>query len=205
MDVSRALDHIAEIHQHIAKSEVYRGYRPVPLALSGAIGLAAAWLQPRDLGSSDPQEFLVYWTAIATAAALVGCSEILYNYIGCEDASARRRTRRVVGQFLPSLAAGAVIAVSFARRDGTLVALLPGVWALCFATGTLASRPYLPRASTIVWAYYFLAGIFLLSIAGARALAGWWVGGTFGVNLLIQPADAMLARRMDVRPQRQGA
>lgn len=185
MDVTRALDQIAEIHQQIAKGEVYRGYRSVPVALSGAIGLAAAALQPRDLGSADPVEFLVYWTAIAAAAAFVGSSEMLYNYLVREGAAGRRRTRQVVGQFLPSIAASAAIAIFFARRDPALVSLLPGVWALCFATGTLASRPYLPRASTIVAGYYFLAGVGLLSIAGARPLTGWWVGGTFGAGQLL--------------------
>ena len=46
VDVSRALDQIAEIHQQIAKGEVYRGYRSLPLAASGPDGarrrLAAA-------------------------------------------------------------------------------------------------------------------------------------------------------------------
>jgi hypothetical protein len=185
VDVTRALDQIAEIHQQIAKAEVYRGYRSVPLAFSGAIGLAAAWLQPLDLGSTDPQEFLVYWTVIAAAAAFVGSSEILYNYLVREPAAGRRRTRQVVGQFLPSLMAGALIAIFFVRRDPALVALLPGIWALCFATGTLASRPYLPRASTIVGGYYFLAGVALLSAAGARSLTGWWIGGTFGAGQLL--------------------
>ena len=46
VDVTRALDQIAEIHQQIAKGEVYRGYRSLPVALSGLIGLIAAWLQP---------------------------------------------------------------------------------------------------------------------------------------------------------------
>ena len=65
VDVTRALDQIAEIHQQIAKGEMYRGYRSLPLAASGLMGLAAAWLQPSSLGSADPIGFVVYWTAIA--------------------------------------------------------------------------------------------------------------------------------------------
>ena len=37
VDASRALDQIAEIHRQIAKGEVYRGYRSLPVALSAAI------------------------------------------------------------------------------------------------------------------------------------------------------------------------
>jgi hypothetical protein len=54
MDVSRALSQIAEIHQQIAKGELYRGYRPLPVAASGLIGIVAASLQPRDLPVRDP-------------------------------------------------------------------------------------------------------------------------------------------------------
>ena len=46
MDLSRALGQLADIHQQIAKGEIYRGYRSVPVAASGFIGFAAAWTQP---------------------------------------------------------------------------------------------------------------------------------------------------------------
>ena len=52
MDVSRALTQIAEIHQQMAKAEVYRGYRSVPVAASGVIGIVAAAVQPRYAGWS---------------------------------------------------------------------------------------------------------------------------------------------------------
>lgn len=186
MDVTRALDQIAEIHEQIAKGEVYRGYRSLPIAASGLIGLVAAWLQPKALGSSDPVGFVLYWTAIAGAAAFVGSSEIIYDYVVHEDGTRRRRTRKVVGQFLPSLVGGAAIAVSFTHLSAALVPLLPGLWAICFGIGIFASRPYLPRASGWVALCYYAAGFGLLWIArGPDALSGWWVGGTFGVGQLL--------------------
>lgn len=186
MDVTRALDQIAEIHEQIAKGEVYRGYRSLPIAASGLIGLVAAWLQPKALGSSDPVGFVLYWTAIAGAAAFVGSSEIIYDYVVHEDGTRRRRTRKVVGQFLPSLVGGAAIAVSFTHLSAGLVPLLPGLWAICFGIGIFASRPYLPRASGWVALCYYAAGFGLLWIArGPDALSGWWVGGTFGVGQLL--------------------
>ena len=88
-------------------------------------GLAAAWLQPPALGGGDPVGFVLFWTAVAAAAAFVGCSEILYNYVVHEDASGRRKTRRVVGQFLPSLLAGVGMTVCFTHLSAALVPLLP--------------------------------------------------------------------------------
>jgi hypothetical protein len=186
VDVSRALDQIAEIHQQIAKGEIYRGYRSVPVAASGLMGLAAAWAQGRTIGAIDPVGFVLYWAVIAVAAGFVGISEIVYNYLVHEKAAGRRHTRQVVGQFLPSVAAGAAIAVCFTHVSLTLVPLLPGLWAICFGIGIFASRPYLPRASGWIALFYYVAGFTLLWLArGPQPLTGWWVGGTFGVGQLL--------------------
>jgi hypothetical protein len=186
MDLSRALGQLADIHQQIAKGEIYRGYRSLPIAASGLMGYVAAWMQAPGLGGSDPIGFVVYWVTIATCAGFVGASEIIYNYVVHDDRSARRRTRQVVGQFLPSLLAGAVITASFVHLSATLVPLLPGLWAICFGIGTFASRPYLPRASGFVALFYYAAGMALLWAArGPQPIGAWWVGGTFGTGQLL--------------------
>jgi TctA family transporter len=189
MDFSRALSQVAEIHQQIAKGEVYRGYRSLPVAASGVIGYAAAALQSPALAAHDPVGFVLYWAAVAACAGFVGASEIVYNYAVRDEAGERRRTRQVVGQFLPSMLAGALISACFMRLDTTLIPLLPGLWAICFGIGTFASRPYLPRASGAVALFYYAAGVALLWVAGgSRTLSGWWVGGTFGTGQLMAAA-----------------
>jgi TctA family transporter len=186
MDLSRALGQLADIHEQMAKGEIYRGYRSLPVAASGLMGFVAAWAQAPALGVNDPFGFVLYWAAIATCAGFVGASEIIYNYVVHDDRITRRRTRQVVGQFLPSLLAGAAITVSFVHLSDTLIPLLPGLWAICFGIGTFASRPYLPRASGWVALFYYAAGMVLLWIArGPEPLRGWWVGGTFGTGQLL--------------------
>jgi hypothetical protein len=189
VDAIRALDQIEEIHRQLAKGEVYRGYRSVPVAASGLMGLAAAWFQPVALGAADPIGFVVYWCAIAAGAAFIGSSEIIYNYVVHEDATGRRKTRQVVGQFLPSLVAGVAMTVCLTHLSAGLVPLLPGLWAICFGIGTFASRPYLPRASGWVALFYYAAGFTLLWTArGPEPLNSWWVGGTFGAGQLLAAA-----------------
>lgn len=185
MDVSRALDQIAEIHQHIAKAEVYRGYRSLPVAASGLIGIGAAALQPLSI-AQQPVRFLIYWMAVAACAGCIGASEIVFNHVAREDGAGRRRTRQVVGQFLPAIAAGAAIGISVGRVFPAGLTLLPGIWAVCFGLGVFASRPYLPRASGWIALYYCTTGVLLLWTAnGAGALSGWRVGGTFGAGQLL--------------------
>ena len=186
MDLSRALGQLADIHQQIAKGEIYRGYRSLPLAASGLMGFAAAWAQPASLGAGDPLAFVLYWIVVAVCAGFVGASEIIYNYVVHEDRAARGRTRLVVGQFLPSVLAGAIITGSFMHLSAALVPLLPGLWAICFGIGIFASRPYLPRASGWVALFYYSAGVALLWMArGPEPLQPWWVGGTFGSGQLM--------------------
>ena len=185
MDFPRALTQIAEIHEQIAKGEIYRGYRPLPIAASGLVGVAAALAQPEAAGT-QPMTFVWYWTIVAIVAALVGISEIAYNYVFHEPASGRRRTRMVVGQFLPGILGAAVLTGSFVHVSPRLVSLLPGVWAICFGIGTFSSRPYLPRASGGVALFYFAVGSLLLWTASLDApLNGWQVGGTFGAGQLL--------------------
>ena len=186
MDLSRALGQVADIHQQIAKGEIYRGYRSLPVAASGLIGLVAAWAQGRAVGPSDPIGFVVYWTTIAACAALVGASEIIYNYVVHDDRASRRQTTRVLGQFLPSIVAGAAVTVSLVHLSAANVPVLPGLWAICFGMGIFASRPYLPRASGWVALFYYAAGVALLWVArGPDPVPAWWVGGTFCAGQLM--------------------
>lgn len=188
MELDRALAQVAAIQDQIARSEVYRGYRSVPVAASGVIGLAAAWLQPRGL-AADPLAFVAYWIVIAMCAGFVGASEIVYNYVVHDNALARRRTRRVIGRLLPSLLAGAIVTFCFAHLSAALVPLLPGLWAICFGIGIFASRPYIVRASGWVALYFYVMGVALLWTARAPGtLTAWAVGGTFGVGQLLTAA-----------------
>jgi hypothetical protein len=183
MEVSKALDQISEIHGYLAKGEVYGGLRSVPVALSGLCGLLAAAVQDRFITASDPVGLVVFWTAAAVVSGFVGGSEILFNYLFWEDCFSRRRTRRVVGQFLPCLIAGVAVTVGLVRADPAYVALLPGLWAILFGLGIFASRPYLPRTSGWVALFYFTAGTMLLVLFPEdRGVFGWEIGMTFGTG-----------------------
>ena len=47
MELREALDQIAEIREHIARTEVFRGYRSLTVAFSGLLAISAAAIQPR--------------------------------------------------------------------------------------------------------------------------------------------------------------
>jgi hypothetical protein len=183
-DVAQALERIAEIHGHLDRGEVYRGYHPKLIGLTGLLGIAAAMAQPWVLSGEDGREFLSYWIGIAAANLLLHWSTMAYGYLR-EDEVARRRTRRVIGQFAPSVAAGAMVTAGCVAAVPEALEVLPGVWAITFALGVFSSRPYLPRHIGFVGLWYLGGGGMLLSLLPSTfATLGAGLGAVFGIGQL---------------------
>jgi len=205
--VSRALEQIEAIHEHLARGEVYRGWRSVPVALSGLAGLLAAmWQSTGATRPIDQVTFTTYWLAVGVVALGIGCAEIVWHYVMHANATERRRSRCVLSQFLPALVAGFVMTLALVRLDVTLVALLPGLWAMLFGVGIFAARPYLPASSGLVATYYWAAGLLLLSRPESLdALSPWTVGGTFGGGQLLAAIVLYFSLERVPRPTGAGA
>ena len=207
VSVSRALEQIEAIHEQLAKGEVYRGWRPVPVAVSGVVGLVAAVWQSFAGRPVEPWSFTAYWLGVATLSLAIGCAEIVWHYFAHAVATDRRRTQQVFGQFLPALVAGAIATGALLRLSPGLASILPGLWAVLFGVAVFAARPYLPRASGWVGLYYWASGLALLWRAnGVDALSPWMVGGTFGIGQLLaalvlylslERPDAIAAARLE--------
>ena len=183
MLVRDALDQLDRIHDQLTKGEVYRGFRVPAVALVGCAGLLAAAAQRWLVPPGDARAFVWYWSAIGAAGALIGFGAAVRSYLFREDDFERRRTRRVMGQFLPCVLAGALLTAALARSDA-LVPLLPGRWALVFGLGVVAVRPHLPRAVGVVGVGYVFAGGALLAWQPPEP-PGWCVGGVFGAGHLL--------------------
>lgn len=195
MRAQDAIDRLGLIHDQLARAEVYPGFRPTAVALVGALGLLAAAAHPLVPAARGGDEFVAYWLAVAGAGAVIGFASSARSYTLEEDDLERRRTRRVMAQFLPSLLAGAAVTVGVARADE--VHLLPGLWAVLFGLGVVAARPHLPAAVWFVGAGYVAAGAALLALADATAgPSGWAVGCVFGVGHLATAA-ALRGKRGD--------
>ena len=106
MEVRDALDQLDRIHDQLTKAEVYRGFRVPAVALVGCVGLLAAVGQAWIVTPGDATAFVWYWSAIGATGVLVGFGAAIRSYFFREDDFERRRTRRVMGQFLPCVLAG---------------------------------------------------------------------------------------------------
>ena len=195
MEVDRALSQISEIHEHLAKAELYRGYRSIPVGLSGAMALLAAGLQPGFVPPAAGAEFAAYWIVVAAIAGSVAGGGIVYNYLFREGEAARRVTRVAVGQLVAPFMLAAVLTLLALLVDRMDIAFLPGLWACLDSLGSFASRPYLPKRSGLVGLYYFAAGCTLLAVSGSgTSLLPWGMGLTFGLGQILAGVVLHLGR-----------
>jgi hypothetical protein len=185
MEIDKALSQISEIHEHLTRGEICRDYRSGPMASTGVLALLAAAFQTRAIGEAPAYAFIAYWAAVATLGATLAGAGVLRGYLVQAQPLARRRTRTVVGQLLPPVAAGMLATAGLAIFDANLIALLPGLWAIFFSLGIFAARPYLPRMIGWVALYYLVAGGILLALARTGAsLSPWGMGLAFGPGQL---------------------
>ncbi|MBS1823697.1 MAG: hypothetical protein JST93_00120 [Acidobacteria bacterium] len=185
MELREALDQIAEIRSQMARTEVFRGYRAVPVAFSGVLAWGAAFYQAIWIRTpvAQSESYLKLWVGAAVLSALVAGTEMVARGRLVRSPLSRGITWLAVEQFLPSLLAGGVVTVAVVRAGEPFLWMLPGLWAVLFGLGIFASCKLLPRATYAVAFYYLIAGFLALTFAREEhALSPWAMGLTFGVG-----------------------
>ena len=192
MHVRNALEQLDQIHDHLTRSEVYRGFRVPSVVTVGIVAFAAALIQQYVPDAAKGSGFVTYWVLVAALCGLIGFAAAVYRYVTREDDFARRRTQRVLAQFLPCILGGAALSIAVSKVPG-FVAFLPGLWGIMFGLGIIATRPHLPTGIGPIGLGYVATGAaFLLQTAPNDDPSGWVVGLEFGVGHLL---TALVLRR----------
>jgi hypothetical protein len=188
MELHDALDQIAEIRQQVARTEVFRGYRALPVALSGLLAFAAAGMQAVWL--PNPKDnfvaYLTLWIGAAILSVFATCWEMLWRLRHSSSALDREKSILAVGQFSPCLVVGALLLFVLWRFAPESLWMLPGLWALLFGLGLFASLWFVPHAVGWVGVFYLAAGLCCLALAqGEAAFSPWAMGVPFGVGQVL--------------------
>ena len=191
MELHEALAQITEIRVQMARTEVFRGYRAVPVLWSGLLALGAAGLQAAWI--PDPAHelvrYLVLWVSVAVLSVLAAAAGMVLRSRHLASPLKRELTWLAVEQFLPCVVAGGLVAYVLVRCAPESAWLLPGLWQILFSLGVFASYRLLPRATFWVAVYYLLAGVVSLAVARNEwSLAPWAMGLPFGVGQLLAGA-----------------
>ncbi len=188
MQLDEALRQIADIRQHLARTDLFRGYRSITVASSGLAAIVVATLQPLWVTSVETQltRYLALWLSVATLSVVLVAAKLYLRARRSDSGLARQQTVLAVEQFLPSIAIGGLLTICIAGAAPHVAWMLPGLWALMFGLGIFASSRLLPRQVIWVATYYVLCGcLCLLWGQGERALSPWLMGGTFGGGQLL--------------------
>jgi hypothetical protein len=191
MELQEALTQIAEIRRQVARTEIFRGYRAVPIAFSGLLALAAAGLQAVGLPDPvpNPSAYLTLWVGAAVVSVLAAGAGMAWRCRRPASPLVRTMTWLAVEQFLPCLVAGGLLTLVLATQAPESIWMLPGLWALLFSLGVFASYRLLPRATFWVGLYYLIAGLACLTVArGDSALSPWAMAVPFGGGQLLAAA-----------------
>jgi hypothetical protein len=187
----------------MVRGQVFRGYRAQTTALTGALAILAAGVQP--LIVPDPWHqlpaYLELWCGLAVFSAAIFAIEQVIRLRRLASPLQNERAAEAAERFIPALAGGSLVTVVFFHSITEQVWMLPGLWAIFFAMGIFASRTLLPRGITFVGGYYLLAGtVDLMKARGMHAFSPWAMGLTFGVGQLL--AAAVLYWNLERRERR---
>ncbi len=137
MELERAQQQLAEIHRHIARTEIYRGYRAPFAAASGGIAFLGAWLQPAAHVQGPFRVFVLYWSALAVVNVTLIALSLSMDLLRGSTFD-RRKTWNAIGQFFPCLGAGFLLTWTVYSRSPELIPYLPGLWSILFSLGVFA-------------------------------------------------------------------
>lgn len=188
MQLDDALRRIADIHQHMERSTVFRGYRSLTVGFSAVAGLLAAAMQARGVPEPEVElgRYLALWLTIASVSMLVAGAEMFWRATRAQSSAVRQQMLRALEQFVPCVAVGALITLCIYRTAPQVAWLLPGLWSLLFGLGLFASWRLLPREVFWVGLYYVLCGCGCLILGqGENALSPWLMAISFGGGQLI--------------------
>src|SRR6476646_3741218 len=127
MELRQALAQVSEIREHLARTEVFRGYRSLTVGFSGLVGLIAAVVQAIWLRypTERLEAYLALWIGAAAINLAVVGVEIWFRASAAEMALTRRTAVFAIEQFVPSLVAGGLLTVVIVARASDSIWMLP--------------------------------------------------------------------------------
>jgi hypothetical protein len=186
MELREALTQITEIRHQLARTEVFRGYRAMPVAFSGVVGLLAALVQAVTISEPIVQivPYLMIWIGAAVVSAFAAGLEMVIRARNSASPLTRELTWLALEQFCPSLVAGALVTIVLLRAVPDGLWMLPGLWQILYSLGIFASCRLLPKPTFWVAVFYLGSGLAVLA-QGEAALGPWSMGLPFAIGQLL--------------------
>lgn len=188
MELREALTQITEIRAQLARTEVFRGYRAMPVAFSGCVAILAAAIQGVTIADPEAQmgAYLVLWVGAAVVSGLAAGLEMMIRARTAATSVTRELTWLAIEQFCPCLMAGALVTLVVLRAAPESAWMLPGLWQIFYGLGIFASCRLLPKPTFWVAVFYLGTGLAVLALGkGEAPLSPWAMGLPFGTGQML--------------------
>lgn len=184
MELDEAIERIAVIHRHIVRGQLFRGYRAVPTFFSGLLAFLACAVQGIWLDDdAHVNACVILWASTAAASVAIVAVEMALRIRRSGSTLERDMTIGAAEQFIPTIAAGALLTFVLSEFAWEQLWLLPGLWAIMFSLGVFASRRMLPRAIMLVAVHYLLTGLLCIALGhDGPFFPAWTMALTFGAG-----------------------
>lgn len=198
-ELHKALGDISSIRRQMARTTEFRGYGPATLATTGVFAIAAAGAQARWLPdpASHIADYLGIWISTAVLSAALTGVQMYTRTRRVHSGLSDEMIRMAVEQFLPSIAAGLLIAIVLGRYVPGALWMLPGIWQVIFSLGVFSSCRFLPRPMIAAGAWYMLTGLLCIAVGSNRALSPWAMGISYGAGQLLVAGILLFATQED--------
>ena len=196
---------LAEVRGRLATIQRFDGYSGSAAIVSGAVAVAAGFVQallaPQPHDAVERKTYLAIWLTCLGLALAINYGAIVVWRLRNRGEQAGVQFRTVGMSIVPALAAGGVITVALLQRG--LEGLLPGMWCATYALGLFASRAMVPERVVLVAVAFGAAATVLLLAARFNTLA-WWImpvafgGGQIAIGAILLaavPADTLRKRK----------
>jgi len=196
-DLHKALGDISSIRRQMARATEFRGYGPVTLAATGLFAILAASAQSLwfPAPAQHTSAYLSIWVSTAVLSSGLIAVHTRTRAHRIHSGLADEMIHMAIEQFLPAVAAGALLTIAIARFVPGSLWMLPGLWQVIFSLGVFSSCRFLPQP--IIWAgaWYLVTGLTCIALAGDRALSPWAMGVPFGAGQLLVAAILFVTSR----------
>jgi hypothetical protein len=164
---------------------VFRGYRCTSTLFSAFIAIVTSIIQYVFIpdASKNVDAYLQLWFSAGGLCLVIVASGMVVRYRRSDSPLDRALAVTAVQQFLPCLIIGGLVTYVIADVAWQSMWIVPGLWAIFFVMGIVASRPLLPAGTMFVGAFYLICG--LISIEWAKvheAFSPWAMAVPFGIG-----------------------
>lgn len=179
---------IASIRAQVANTITFHGYRSPTIALTGLLGIAAAWVQPDYLPNPNQQldRYADFWIGVALVNLFIVGAEFWFQWTMAPTPLGQRLTVLAIKKLVPSFVSGVILTTAILRLAPESGWMLPGLWAILFSLGIFASTGFLPPATRWAGFYYMASGTICLALGkGPMAFSPWLMVLTFGMGQIL--------------------